>query len=103
MGAQQLKEEMGMKKLLIIGLAMVAGSLLAGPQINLRNEMKVAERKADDSWKASTNYMSEVQYMAELESATKFDDLKAVLLKKAMSDKVKANKEKEEKQKVKEK
>lgn len=84
----------------IIAWILIAGAAVAG-QLDLKDYTKVAERVADDQHKSSTNYVSDAQYVAELEAATKFDELKAAILKKSKSDKDKADKTKEQKEKLK--
>lgn len=78
-----------MKKLIVLSLVPLIS--VAAPVVEDNPQLPMLQATA--AWKASTNYVSESNFVAMVEAATKFEDLKAAIMAKAKSDLDKADKE----------
>lgn len=86
-----------MKKLIVLSLVPLIS--VAAPVVEDNPQLPMLQATA--AWKASTNYVSESNFVALVEASSKFDELKAAILAKAKSDKDKADKEAVAKEKAK--
>ena len=85
-----------MKNMFIIfGLSIIlcATPIFSGT-IEIKNEKALKEYKAEQEYEASSNYYSIDQYEEDIEAAKNFNELKKALTKKAKADKEKRKRSK---------
>ncbi|MDD8011865.1 MAG: hypothetical protein PHX05_00105 [Acidobacteriota bacterium] len=71
---------------LTIALILLAGAAWAGP-LNLRNETRLREWKAERAYRQSPDYYSPEDFARDVAAAKNFSELQAAMNKKAKAEK----------------